>query len=435
MNGLQHHASTTDAPLPSDESPMTENGDVDNDTPYETPVPIKSIPLDGFDEFISRLGQPSYRKKQLLTWIYVRGVSSYDEMTDLPKSLRSMLEESHPLVPTKTIDRQISSDGTRKYVLELSDGTLVETVGIPSQDSNDDGTPKRLTVCFSTQAGCPMGCVFCATGHTGFSRNLHAAEMIDQVLAVQNDFGTRVSHLVVMGQGEPFLNYKEVMAALHFMNAKSGLGIGARHITVSTCGIVDGIELLSNENKQYTLAVSLHSARQNRRNDLMPGCRNQPLAQLKSSLIDYQNKTGRRVSFEYSMMRGINDGEQDLEALIDFCRGLSCHVNLIPLNPINYLNLAEGSPNPCDTPRHQARGSKSKDVHLESSPFASSSASTSESFQLGQILPSTSKTMRMWLDTLSQNRIETTTRNSRGTDIDGACGQLANKTRKTQHTL
>jgi 23S rRNA (adenine2503-C2)-methyltransferase len=299
----------------------------------------------------------------------------------LPKKLRESLEKDYPLIPARLIDKQVSTDGTRKYCFELFDGSRVESVGIPSLKTNSANQPQSLTVCFSTQVGCSMQCQFCATGTEGFSRNLSAGEMVDQIAFIQEDFGMRVSHLVSMGQGEPFLNYEATLSALDFLNDKKGFGIGARHITVSTCGIVSGIQKLAENSHQYTLAISLHSAQQAIRDALMPRCSNQPLPMLKNALIAYQKASGRRVSFEYLMIKDMNDTKAALDALIDFSKGILCHVNLIPLNQVDH------------------------------SPFT----------------PSSSETIQSWKKTLTQVGIETTIRNSRGADIDGACGQLKNK--------
>lgn len=226
-----------------------------------------------------------------------------------------------------------------------------------------------------------MQCLFCATGSEGFTRNLSSGEMIDQVAFIQEDFGLRVSHVVSMGQGEPFLNYDATLQALDFLNSKKGFGIGARHITISTCGVISGIEQLGNDPHQYTLAVSLHSAEQVVRDMLMPRCSAQLLPELKTALCAYQAASGRRVSLEYLMIDGVNDTETALEALIAFTRDLMCHVNLIPLNAVDHSRLK----------------------------------------------PSAQNVIEHWQKTLSSAGIETTVRNSRGGDIDGACGQLKNK--------
>ena len=336
---------------------------------------ITKYNISDIEKIIADLGQAKFRAKQLTEWILIKGARSYDEMTNLPKALRDTFKNTYPLKRASIIERRVSSDGTRKYVIELADGCLVETVGMPSLKDND-----HLSVCFSTQVGCAMACSFCATGKEGLSRNLSSIEMIEQILIVQEDFNTRVSNVVSMGQGEPFQNYDAVLEALRFLNAKNGFGIGARHITISTCGIIKGINRLSDETEQFTLAVSLHSANQKLRDEIMPRCKSQTLVQLKKALRDYASKTGRRPSLEYTMIAGVNDRQKDLDELIAFTDGLLCHVNLIPLNDI------------------------------PSSPFK----------------PSSAKTYKHWIASLAQHGVETTVRNSRGSDIDGACGQLKN---------
>lgn len=343
---------------------------------------IQAYNISEIAQIIAELKQPRFRTKQLITWLYRDTVSSYDQMTNLPISLRKLLDADFPLIPLEVIDKQISSDGTRKYVFQCYDGTLVEAVGIPSFDKKErKDEAKHLTVCFSTQAGCAMQCAFCATGEEGLVRNLSSGEMISQILEVQHDFNVRVTNLVSMGQGEPFQNYDAVLDALRFANSKDGLGIGARHITISTCGILPGIQRLAEEPEQFTLAVSLHSAVQETRDKLMPRCKNMPLLQLKRELLDYVSATNRRVSFEYLMIADVNDSERDLKALIDFINGLLCHINLIPINTV------EGS-----------------------------------SFK-----PSSETVQNHWVKELRAAGKECTIRNSRGSDIDCACGQLKNK--------
>ena len=336
---------------------------------------ITKYNISDIEKIIADLGQAKFRAKQLTEWILIKGARSYDEMTNLPKALRDTLKNTYPLKRASIIERRVSNDGTRKYVIKLADSCLVETVGMPSLKDDD-----HLSVCFSTQVGCAMACSFCATGKEGLSRNLSSIEMIEQILIVQEDFNTRVSNVVSMGQGEPFQNYDAVLEALRFLNAKNGFGIGARHITISTCGIIKGINRLSDETEQFTLAVSLHSANQKLRDEIMPRCKSQTLVQLKKALQDYVSKTGRRPSLEYTMIAGVNDRQKDLDELIAFTDGLLCHVNLIPLNDI------------------------------PSSPFK----------------PCSVKTYKLWIASLAQHGVETTVRNSRGSDIDGACGQLKN---------
>ncbi|WP_239442814.1 23S rRNA (adenine(2503)-C(2))-methyltransferase RlmN [Gordonibacter sp. An230] len=318
------------------------------------------------------LGQPSFRAKQLAQWLYVHHVNSYENMTNLPVSLRESLSERFPLHPATLAERRISHDGTRKYIVEFHDGACVEAVAIPSKIDN------RLTICFSTQVGCSMQCAFCATGKAGFERNLLPGEIVDQVMLAQEDMGQRVTNLVGMGQGEPFLNYENVLSALRILNYSKGIAIGARHISISTCGLLDGIERFSHEPEQFTLAVSLHAARQATRDLLMPRMATNQLPDLQRALRRYTQKTNRRVTLEYIMIQDVNDTEDDLEALQAFCSDLLCHINLIPINV------------------------------LEDSSFR----------------PSEPRIMRRWIESIQSCGKEITVRNSRGADIEGACGQL-----------
>lgn len=336
---------------------------------------IRTYTLDQLEQVAQEFNQPKFRAKQLYEWIRGRHVTSYDEMTNLPKDFRAQLDDAYPLAATHVINRQISKDGTRKYVMQFPDGSLVEAVGMPS-GSHDE----RLTVCFSTQVGCAMACAFCATGKEGFCRNLTATEMIDQIALVEKDFRQRVTNIVAMGQGEPFLNYDAVLHAFRLMNSPDSFNIGARHITVSTCGIITGIKALSKEPEQFTLAISLHSAIQAKRDKLMPRVSEQKLPDLKSALLSYVGKTNRRVTLEYLLIKGVNDGKEDLKALLDFCDGLLCHVNLLPMNKVT------------------------------DSPYQ----------------PADHGTVDHWIKTLGRHHIEATLRRSRGSDIAGACGQLKN---------
>jgi 23S rRNA (adenine2503-C2)-methyltransferase len=289
-------------------------------------IGIKALDTDGIGRLVAECGEPSFRTRQLVKWLYGRGARSFDEMTDLSKSFRERLGSLAPLTTPRIADRQVSSDGTRKYLLELADGITVETVGLPAGD--------RLTVCFSTQAGCAMACSFCATGRSGLTRDLAPGEMVDQLWAVSRDFDARITNAVAMGQGEPFANYDATLAALRFMNSADGLGIGARHLTVSTCGLVSAIERFAEEPEQFTLAVSLHSAVQSTRDALMPGVRAMTLPRLRQAIVDYAEKTGRRPSVEFALADGVNDTDAELAALVAFCDGLLVHVNLIPINPV-----------------------------------------------------------------------------------------------------
>jgi 23S rRNA (adenine2503-C2)-methyltransferase len=275
---------------------------------------------------VAATGQATYRTRQLVRWLYGRGGEHFDQMSDLPAEFREALASRFFIGSAETAEKQESSDGTRKYLVRLADGATIEAVGLPDED--------RLTVCFSVQAGCAMGCTFCATGRDGFVRDLNAGEMVRQIRLVQDDFGRRVTNVVAMGQGEPFANYDAVLAALRFMNADDGLGIGARHITVSTCGLLPGIARFAAEPEQFTLAISLHSAVSATRSRLMPGVQGVSLTALRRAIIGYADSTGRRPSLEYALIEGVNDTAAELEALVAFARGLLVHVNLIPVNPI-----------------------------------------------------------------------------------------------------
>lgn len=334
-----------------------------------------SLDAAGIATLIAGLGEPEYRARQLTSWLYGRLAPSFDVMTDLPAWLRTRLAAEWTLTLPMATDIQRSADGTRKYLWRLADGVLVESVGIPSGS--------RLTVCFSTQAGCAMGCSFCATGRGGFVRDLLPGEIVWQVALVGADFGQRVTNAVAMGQGEPFNNYEATLGALRLMNAPEGLGIGARHLTVSTCGVVPGIARFAREPAQFTLAVSLHSAVQETRDRIIPGARRWPLPQLRQALIDYGDLTARRPTLEFAVIAGDNDSPREISALITFARGWMCHVNLIPVNPV------EGS------------GAKRPDPA-----------------RVAEIA-----------GVLQAAGIETSIRAERGTDIEAACGQLTQKHR------
>ena len=339
---------------------------------------IRLLDLEELQNLVKELGQPAFRAKQLNEWIHEKNACSFDEMTNLPVAMREKLSERFSFnVPVELV-KQVSKDGSRKYLLQFADGASVETVGMPNRN--------KLAVCISSQAGCAMGCAFCATGLAGLSRSLTAQEMVDQVLHVSRDFGERVTSVVFMGQGEPFANFDATIDALRALNDPDGLAIGARHLTVSTCGVIPGIRRFAELPEQFTLAISLHSAVQGTRNQLMPGVKKYTLPRLHEAIQLYVEKTGRRPTYEFAMIDGINDTNPEMQALIDFCAGTLCHVNLIQLN------------------------------NIPDSPFRPSPIEKVETLQRR----------------LTMHGVETTIRNSRGSDIDAACGQLKQRRFRVQ---
>lgn len=339
---------------------------------------IRLLDLEELQNLVKELGQPAFRAKQLNEWIHEKNACSFDEMTNLPVAMREKLSERFSFnVPVELV-KQVSKDGSRKYLLQFADGVSVETVGMPNRN--------KLAVCISSQAGCTMGCAFCATGLAGLSRSLTAQEMVDQVLHVSRDFGERVTSVVFMGQGEPFANFDATIDALRALNDPDGLAIGARHLTVSTCGVIPGIRRFAELPEQFTLAISLHSAVQGTRNQLMPGVKKYTLPRLHEAIQLYVEKTGRRPTYEFAMIDGINDTNPEMQALIDFCAGTLCHVNLIQLN------------------------------NIPDSPFRPSPIEKVETLQRR----------------LTMHGVETTIRNSRGSDIDAACGQLKQRRFRVQ---
>lgn len=286
-------------------------------------IPLVGRSVASLTQWATEHGQPAYRGKQLHQWIYQRGIRSLDEVTVFSKKWRAEVKD-FPIGRSHLHYRSESPDGTIKYLLKLTDGHIIEAVGIPSD--------KRLTVCVSSQIGCPMGCDFCATGKGGFARNLETSEIVDQVLTVQEDFGRRVSNVVFMGMGEPLLNTDNVVAAVRSLN--QDIGIGQRMITVSTVGIPGHIRRLAEQQLQITLAVSLHASNQALRTQLIPSAEKYPLQDLLAECRDYVKLTGRRVSFEYVVLAELNDRPEHALELASELRGFQSHVNLIPYNPI-----------------------------------------------------------------------------------------------------
>lgn len=336
----------------------------------EDKICIKSLLPEQLADLMKQLGQPAYRAKQVFRWLQ-QGVGSFDEMSDLPKALREALKETCRLTRPEILRKQVSAhDGTIKYLFGLEDGNSIETVLMQYGHGN--------SICVSTQAGCKMGCVFCASFDRKKSRDLRPAEILDEILWAQKDSGRRVSNIVLMGTGEPLDNYENVMTFLRLVSHPEGLNIGMRHISLSTCGLVPMIRRLEEERLQLTLSVSLHAPNDALRSRLMPVNRRWPLGELMPACRHYFEATGRRISFEYAMIRDVNDTAACARQLIGLLRGFSCHVNLIPLN------------------------------HVEGSP----------------LVPSTRENLRWFQNELIRNGLNATVRRSLGGDIAASCGQL-----------
>ena len=335
---------------------------------------IKGLELAELQAFLQAYNLPRYRAEQIFDWLYRKGAADWDEISVLPKEMRQEFRAARVSLGCLTpMALEEDPDGTRKYLFQLEDSRRVESVYLP------DG--ERHTVCFSTQAGCAMGCLFCATGQLGWARNLTAAEIVEQPLRIGRLTGVRINSLVAMGQGEPLANYEQLLKAIRIMNHPHGLGIGARHITVSTCGIVPGIGRLAEEPLQLNLAISLHAAADDLRNRLMPINRKYPLAELLEACRAYLERTNRRITFEYTMIAGINDRPADLRNLTGLLQGMLCHVNLIPFNPIPGLDWRRSEP----------------------------------------------AKVRQFAQALQQAGIEATVRKERGARLSAACGQLQGK--------
>ena len=335
-------------------------------TPASIP-PLLGTNLAELTAWVQQQGQPSYRGQQLHQWIYQKGVRSLSEISVFPKQWRETLQ-TVPIGRSTLHYRSVAPDETVKYLLRLADGQIIEAVGIP--------TEKRLTVCVSTQVGCPMACDFCATGKGGFLRNLARHEIVDQVLTVQEDFQRRVSHIVFMGMGEPLLNIENVVGAIQCFN--QDIGIAQRAMTLSTVGIPGRIHKLAQYQLQVTLAVSLHASNQPLREKLIPSARPYPLKDLLAECREYVQLTGRRVTFEYILLGGLNDCPEHAVELADHLRGFQSHVNLIPYNPIQEADYQR--------PNHQR--------------------------------------VLAFAEALKKRHIAVSIRYSRGLEADAACGQL-----------
>ena len=339
---------------------------------------IKAMTLPELTAAMKELGQPAFRAKQIYTWLH-KGVRSYDEMTNISKELRGKLNERYPFYTPQVVRKQESAkDGTIKYLWRLSDGNCVETVLMKYHYGN--------TVCISTEVGCRMGCAFCASTIGGLVRKLEPQEMLDEVLFTQVDSGQPISHIVLMGIGEPLDNFDNVMRFLELVNSEEGMNISMRHISLSTCGLVPMIDKLAEKKLQISLAVSLHGPTNEIREKIMPVNKAYPIEELMEACRRYYGATSRRMHFEYAMIDGVNDTEAHAKQLLKLLKGLPAHVNMIPLN------------------------------HVEESPLKPSSRAAVLRFQ----------------KILEEGGVTATVRRTLGGDIDASCGQLRRKYNKEQ---
>ena len=335
---------------------------------------IKSLNMEELTAFVVGLGEKKFRGKQLYEWLHVRQAASFDEMTNLSKEFRERLKETCELVCLRQVDVQISAiDGTRKYLFALSDGNVIESVLMRYKHGN--------SVCISSQVGCRMGCRFCASTLDGLVRGLAPSEMLDQIYRISKDIGERISNVVVMGTGEPLDNFDNLLKFIELLTDENGLHISQRNLTVSTCGIVPRMRELADYKLAITLALSLHASNQKKRLSLMPVANKYEIHEVVDACRYYFAQTGRRVTFEYSLVGGVNDTDEDAAELSQLIRGMNCHVNLIPVNPIKERDYVQS-----DTESIQAFKAK-----------------------------------------LEKNGINVTVRREMGRDIDGACGQLRRK--------
>lgn len=335
---------------------------------------IKSMNLEELKRYMEELGEKSFRAKQVYQWLHEKQVSSFEEMTNLSKALIEKLKQNCVLVELKKEAVQISKiDGTRKYLFLLADGNVIESVLMKYKHGN--------SVCISSQVGCRMGCRFCASTLDGLVRGLSPSEMLDQIYRIGKDIGERISNVVVMGTGEPLDNYDNLLKFIELLTDENGLHISQRNLTVSTCGIVPKMRKLAEQKLQITLALSLHASTQEKRAELMPVANKYEIHEVIEACRYYFEQTGRRVSFEYSLVAGVNDREADAEQLAELIRGMNCHVNLIPVNPIKERAYVQ--------PDRRAVWS--------------------------------------FKERLEQKGINVTVRREMGRDIDGACGQLRRK--------
>ena len=298
-------------------------------------IDLKDFEYNELESFIIETGEPKFRAKQIFKWLH-RGVQSFDEMTDLSKKTREKLSQVSFVSKLKIREKYVSKiDGTVKYLFELEDGNCIESVVMKYKHG--------LTICISSQVGCRMGCGFCASTIGGLYRSLTPGEILNQVIFAEKDVGERISNIVMMGIGEPLDNYDNVLKFLHNVNHPDGICIGYRHISLSTCGLVDRINMLAEENLPITLSVSLHAPNNEIRNTIMPVNKKYPVETLIKACREYIKKTDRRISFEYALISGVNDSDKEAHELANLLRGMLCHINLIPVNNVEERNYHKGS--------------------------------------------------------------------------------------------
>ena len=334
---------------------------------------IKDYNLDELKEEFIKLGEKAYRAEQVFKWIYVDRVSSFDDMTNLSKDLREKLKQEFSMHNFKILQKQESADGTKKYLFDILDGNAIETVLMEYHHGK--------SICVSTQVGCKMGCKFCASTGLKFVRDLTAGEIVEQILAVQKDVNDKISNVVFMGIGEPLDNFDNVVNAIAILNNQKGLSLGARHISISTSGLVSKIYELADKNLQCTLSISLHATNNEKRSEMMPVNKKYNIEELIEACKYYIDKTNRRISFEYALAKDNNDNLEDAQELVKLLKGMLCHVNLIPINKIENGNYTKSS----------------------------------------------NENIIKFRDYLNSKGIVATIRRELGSDIDAACGQLRRK--------
>lgn len=339
---------------------------------------IKDYDLEDLKKELISIGEKPFRAEQIFKWLYQEKVKDFDEMTNLSLDLRKKLKENYTICNYEILRKQESKDGTIKYLFDVLDGNAIETVLMQYHHGK--------TVCVSSQIGCKMGCKFCASTGIQFVRNLTAGEIVEQILAVEQDINDKISNIVFMGIGEPLDNYNNVIKAIKIMNNPKGLEIGTRHISISTSGLVPRIYDLANEKIQCTLSISLHATTDEKRSSMMPVNNRYNIEELMKACKDYIKITNKRISFEYALAKDNNDNLEDAQRLVDLLKGMLCHVNLIPINKI----------------------------------------------ENGKFSKSTNENILKFRDFLNEHGIVATVRRELGSDIDAACGQLRRKNLKTQ---